>query len=224
MITAHKFASLFAKPLTEREAPGYNSMVFRVQDLKSVKAAVSAGGRTIAAIAEQEKESMPSGTNIMWVPETEDVTPPKGIVNGSQLEKELIRVFANAVMFNPDMAENRGLGPALRSRERTVAGHLSRQDGESGELESNNEMESVKFEIGVARPEAGALVKDARDMFNAVEEFLDEWRGVGAVSEDEARDAPVIGDSRSRVRDAKSKGTSSHGDEEEEARPKRRRR
>lgn len=32
---------------------------------------------------------------------TADLIPPKAIVNSSQLEKEVMRMFANAVMFNP---------------------------------------------------------------------------------------------------------------------------
>ena len=32
---------------------------------------------------------------------TTDLIPPKAIVNAAQLEKEVYRMFANAVMFNP---------------------------------------------------------------------------------------------------------------------------
>ena len=32
---------------------------------------------------------------------TADLIPPRAIVNSSQLEKEVMRMFANAVMFNP---------------------------------------------------------------------------------------------------------------------------
>lgn len=126
---------------------------------------------------------------MLWVPEMEDVTPPQGIVNFMQLEKELTRVFANAVMFNPELAENRGLGPAFRTRARTLAQHGAlegrRQSREGQE-------EGVKHEIGVARPEAGAIVKDAREMFMFVEQSLENFKSTGIVSEEEARDAPII--------------------------------
>ena len=235
-ITQHKYASLFAKPLTEREAPGYEALIYRVQDLKSIRSALSAGSRAVAAMVEQAATEKPP-SHLVWVPESEDVVPPKAIVNSSQLEKELIRIFANAVMFNPDLAENRGLGPAFRTRARTLKDHLSEITTEPAEPDASDEIEGIKFEIGVARPEAGALVKDTRDMFAAVEEALDEWKGIGAVSEEEAKEAPVIGklpihQSRGRGKrasEASHESFAEDGDDEtkeasEEPRPKRRRR
>ena len=233
-ITAHKYASLFAKPLTEREAPGYSSLIHRNQDLKSIKAAISSGSRTIAAAVEQIGPEKFAGNNILWVEETEDVVPPKAIVNSTQLEKELIRIFANAVMFNPDLDENRGLGPAFRTRARTLKEHRA-GDEDAAKNGGGEEVEGVKFEIGVARPEAGAVVKDARDMFAAVEEALEDWRGVGSISEEEAKDAPVLGNVEGSVRKKGPKDLDeihegpTDGEEEakeasEEPRPKRRRR
>ncbi|KAL8979105.1 MAG: hypothetical protein Q9177_006228, partial [Variospora cf. flavescens] len=53
-ITAHKLASIFAKPITEREAPGYRSLIFRPQDLKSIKQAITNGNRALTSIVDQE--------------------------------------------------------------------------------------------------------------------------------------------------------------------------
>jgi len=38
---------------------------------------------------------------VVLLDKTADLIPPKAIVNSSQLEKEVLRMFANAVMFNP---------------------------------------------------------------------------------------------------------------------------
>ena len=169
-ITAHKLASLFAKPLTEREAPGYKNLVYRPQDLKSIKSAISAGGRAVASAWEtsgtpanevaspMEGANTPSkstGSNL-WVSMTADVVPPKGIVNSAQLEKELMRMFANAVMFNPD--PKRGFGLAFRDRQN--------DDGEDDEQQG--------LELG--GEDEGGIVADTREIFEAVEKCVTNWR------------------------------------------------
>lgn len=114
-ILSHKHASIFSLPVRDRDAEGYSSIIRRPQDLKSIKGAIAAGARAINSItAELTPTASHSGTGAgaaasprdtvsgtMTVPKTEDVVPPKAIVNSSQLEKELMRMFANAVMFNP---------------------------------------------------------------------------------------------------------------------------
>lgn len=49
----------------------------------------------------------------VWVRKNEGFMPLKGIVNSVQLEKEVIRVFATAVMFNPD--PKRALGQSTEA-------------------------------------------------------------------------------------------------------------
>ena len=232
-VTGHKDAYLFAKPLTERDAPGYDKLIFRPQDFKAIKAALAAGSRAVAAIIEEAGEEISAGAKSIWIPETEEVVPPKGIVNSAQLEKELLRIFANAVMFNPELAENRGLGPAFRTRAKTLEEH------ESGSHE-DEDAEAARFEIGVARPVDGAVVKDTRKMCADVEEAFDEWRGIGKVDDTEARDAPVIAQPRDEVKEnneegggheeegaadeAANNGVGAEKEASEEPRPKRRRR
>ena len=169
-ISAHKLASLFAKPLTEREAPGYKNLIYRPQDLKSIKSAISAGSRAVAAASEtsgtpaneagspMEGVITPSKSagSILWISMNADVVPPKGIVNSAQLEKELMRMFANAVMFNPD--SKRGFGPAFRDRQEDDG----EDDGPQG-LELGGE-------------EEGGVVADTREMFEAVEKNVTNWR------------------------------------------------
>ena len=225
-ITGHKYASLFAKPLTEREAPGYSALIHRTQDLKTIKAAMIAGSKIVTALVEQSDDEAASGAPYLWVPETEDVIPPKGIVNSAQLEMELTRIFANAVMFNPDLAENRGMGPAFRTRARTLKDHEAGDGDAAEDPEADEEIEGVKFEIGVARPDAGAVVKDARDMYAAVEEALEGWRTSARISTKDALDAPIIESSVGKDNEKSAEeGENNQAEEENERpRPKRRRR
>jgi len=166
-ITTHKLASMFAKPLTEREAPGYKNVIYRPQDLKSIKSAINAGSRAIAALDDAGSPAIGSkGSATLWVDKTPDVVPPKGIVNSAQLEKEVCRIFANAVMFNPD--PKHGLGPAFRTRSKSLA---------KGEKLHDNEEDA-------AEDDGGGVVRDTREMFETVEKSLGNWRAAERTGED----------------------------------------
>jgi hypothetical protein len=105
-IQSHKHASLFSNPVRDRDAEGYSDIIRRSQDLKSIRTAIAAGNRAVnAAIASDSfassTASQPRDGAIVVLPVSEDLIPPKAIVNPGQLEKEVMRMFANAVMFNP---------------------------------------------------------------------------------------------------------------------------
>ncbi|PYH90774.1 hypothetical protein BO71DRAFT_67351 [Aspergillus ellipticus CBS 707.79] len=163
-VTTHKHASIFTKPLTERDAPGYRDLIYRPQDLKSIKSLIHQGSRAVAAATEAastpagDGESpapgagTPSKNAVLMLQKTEDVIPPKGVVNSAQLEKELIRMFANAVMFNP--IPQRGFGPAFPMT----------TDGESRESTQ------------VPEPDEGGIIKDTLEMFEDVEQAVTRWR------------------------------------------------
>jgi len=104
-ISGHRNASTFAAPVKERDAPGYKKLVLRPQDLKSIRSAITAGHRTATAAA---PEDLNPNASSAWLPISEDLVPPKGIINYAQFEKALMRMFANAVMFNAD--PDRGFG------------------------------------------------------------------------------------------------------------------
>lgn len=175
-VTTHKLASIFAKPLGERDAPGYHDLIYRPQDLKSIKSAVHQGSKAVAAATEAvstpagDGESpvpaagTPSKNNMLMLQKTGDLIPPKGIVNSAQLEKELIRMFANAIMFNPVPA--RGFGPAFPmmnergSRESTQSG-----DGDEG-----------------------GIIQDSIEMFEDVEQAVTHWRQAERTAERNADD------------------------------------
>ncbi|GFF49170.1 hypothetical protein IFM46972_08737 [Aspergillus udagawae] len=163
-VTMHKHASIFAKPLAERDAPGYRDLIYRPQDLKSIKSSIHQGSRAVAAATEAastpaadgESPAPNAGTTsknaVLVLPKTEDVIPPKAIVNSAQLEKELIRMFSNAIMFNP--IPQRGFGPAFP------------MISDSGSRESTQ----------VPEPDEGGIIKDTLEMFEDVEQAVTRWR------------------------------------------------
>ncbi|KAK5305136.1 hypothetical protein LTR99_004202 [Exophiala xenobiotica] len=190
-ITSHKLAGIFAKPLSERDAPGYKDLIFRPQDLKSIKAAVSKGGRAaLAAIEALEEDKTveetptknapgpettgerPLGNGMYLVKKTEELLPPKGIVNSSQLEKELVRMFANAVMFNPLPTSERGFGRSLRPRKQGGDYVAHDHDADAGSSTSSSSSEEG------SPADEGGIISDAREMFDDVMVSIRKWRDV----------------------------------------------
>ena len=105
-VQSHKHASLFSNPVRDRDAEGYSDIIRRPQDLKSIRTAITAGNRAVNAATASDSftsstTSQPRDGSIVVLPVSEDLVPPKAIVNPGQLEKEVMRMFANAVMFNP---------------------------------------------------------------------------------------------------------------------------
>lgn len=221
-ISAHKLASMFAKPLTEREAPGYKDLIYRPQDLKSIKSAIVAGSKALVAATDTTgagSTSSPAqmgpgtpnskGASTVWVPATSDVMPPKGIVNSAQLEKELMRMFANAVMFNRD--PKRGVGPKFRDSQRS---RRARGDTDSGNVRSavkgGEEMEEQDpNEEEDEEEDEGGVVRDTREMFEAVEKSVADWRAAERTAED-----LVIGGRRAVDREDDGMADELAGDEE----------
>ena len=100
-ISAHRHAGPFQKPVSDRDVEGYHAIIKRPQDLKSIKAAITAGSRAVAAAQAAQPDEESSSSTAILLPKTDDLLPPKGIINPAQLEKEVLRMFANAVLFNP---------------------------------------------------------------------------------------------------------------------------
>jgi hypothetical protein len=208
-IVSHKLASIFAKPLSERDAPGYKDLVVRPQDLKSIKAAVSKGGRAaLAAIEALEAEEggdaetlhksdtgptsdsvkRAVGNGVYLVKKSEDLMPPKGIVNSSQLEMELARVFANAVMFNPLPSSERGFGSSLRLMK------------EGGHVDLERDPDDAASSEEGASVDEGGIIADAREMFYDVLARVRKWREVEVERLGRDRDdAPGTGSKAAQV-------------------------
>ncbi|CAG8947541.1 unnamed protein product [Penicillium salamii] len=161
-VATHKLASIFGKPIGERDAPGYHDLIYRPQDLKTIKSAVHQGSKAVATAGESfstpgDGESpAPSGTpsksGVLMLQKTEELIPPKGIVNSAQLEKELIRMFANAIMFNP--IPQRGFGPAFP------------MTSDRGSRESTQ----------VGDGDEGGIIQDSLEMFEDIQQAVTRWR------------------------------------------------
>lgn len=199
-VTAHKHASIFAKPLTEREAPGYKDLIYRPQDLKSIKSAIHHGSKAVAAATEAASSSTPtaategespapagpnnssttttttaaapSKNTILTLPKTADLVPPKAIVNSAQLEKEIIRMFANAVMFNPSPEDERGFGPAFPM----TSDRKEKNKSEPAAREESSQLWEV---------DEGGIVRDTREMCEDVEQAVTRWRAAERAAETE---------------------------------------
>jgi Bromodomain len=166
-ISGHRNASTFAAPVKERDAPGYANIILRPQDLKSIRGAITHGSRAAAAAAPDDMN--PNASNI-WLPIFEDLIPPKGIINYAQLEKELMRMFANAVMFNAD--PDRGFGQKWQG--------IGKGKGDI-----------VGYEI-----DEDGVIKDTRAMFTDVEKVVGSLRNAERRSEEmrESSMARAVGD------------------------------
>ena len=92
---------LFITDVKPKDAKSYCDIIRRPTDLKSIQKAITAGAKAVAAAASDTLAGSPGGGggNVI-LPLTEDIIPPKAIANSVQLEKELMRMFANAVMLN----------------------------------------------------------------------------------------------------------------------------
>ena len=101
-IESHKFSSLFTSAVKPKDAEGYYEIIKRPTDLRSIQKAIQAGSKFVTATATDTPVGSPGGGGggIVELPISLDNIPPKAIVNSSQLEKELMRMFVNAVMFN----------------------------------------------------------------------------------------------------------------------------
>lgn len=168
-ISSHRHANMFAHKIRDRDAPGYSSIVRHPVDLKSIRMAITQGNKAAtqaaAALLESAEEAEDSVTlaslapdmGSVWLPISEDLVPPRGIINSSQLESELVHMFANAVMYNPD--SHRGPGPAFVLRDND-------DDDEWGEGNDN-----ARYEV-----DEDGVVNDTRDMYVEVEKLLSEMR------------------------------------------------
>lgn len=93
-------------------------------------------------------------------------------------------MFANAVMFNPD--PKRGFGPTFR--ERSGRDHHHVQLDENGQANHNDKSreEEERPTIAADDDEDGGVVKDAREMYAAVERSVTNWRAAERAVENSA--------------------------------------
>ncbi|KAK4444410.1 hypothetical protein QBC34DRAFT_415170 [Podospora aff. communis PSN243] len=179
-IIHHRFANMFAQPVREKDAPGYNKVILQPQDLKSIKAAINAGNR----VATQAAAALPGGdpnTSSVCLPLSEGLVPPKGIINSGQLEREFAHMFANAIMYNPD--HGHGPGPSFLVRGEEAQGDEQEGGGTHGHDAPGYQVD----EFGV--------VNDTRAMFCEVEKLLSELRSAEVRRTGGGRTLPMTGTS-----------------------------
>ncbi|KAK4645042.1 hypothetical protein QC761_310310 [Podospora bellae-mahoneyi] len=167
-IVGHRSANMFAAPIREKDAPGYHKVIKQPQDLKTIRSAIAHGNKAAAQAAAALPGGDPGGS--CWLPRTEELVPPKSIINSGQLDRELSHIFANCIMYNPDPWH--GPGPAF----------LPQEDDSEG-LEAGAHQDNV---VGYKVDEFG-IVNDARAMFIEVEQHVSELRSA------EKRSAPPGG-------------------------------
>ncbi|OAA57499.1 hmg-i/hmg-y, DNA-binding protein [Niveomyces insectorum RCEF 264] len=162
-ISSHRYANMFAHKIRDRDAPGYGNIVRHPVDLKSIRMAISQGNKAATAVAASLPESDQAGASV-WLPISEDLVPPRGIINSSQLESELVHMFANAIMYNPD--SHRGPGPAFMACEPADDDHAGAGAGDTSGLGGN-----PRYQV-----DEDGVVNDTRDMYVEVEKLLSEMR------------------------------------------------
>ncbi|PTB63905.1 hypothetical protein BBK36DRAFT_1125992, partial [Trichoderma citrinoviride] len=149
-ISSHRDANMFATALREKDAPNYRQIVLQPQDITSIRSAIKAGNKAALQAAANLPGGDP-GTASVWLPISDDLVPPRGIINSAHLERELVHMFCNAIMYNPD--PDRGPGPAFMRR--------SQSDEE---------------EIVGYRLDENGVVKNTQSMFLEVEKLLGDLR------------------------------------------------
>jgi hypothetical protein len=144
-INSHKHASTFNTAVRAKDAEGYYDIIKRPTDLTSIKKAIATGSKQVTAAASDTPAGSPGGAGgVVELPITQDNVPPKSIVNAAQLEKELMRMFVNAVMFNPG---EEGVVQDARDMFETVQGLVSTwRDVERGSGRTENEGTPVVVE------------------------------------------------------------------------------
>ncbi|RYP07872.1 hypothetical protein DL764_002238 [Monosporascus ibericus] len=161
-VISHRHANMFAHAVKEREAPGYRNIVLQPQDLNNIRRAINHGHRAATATAATLPDLEPNAGSI-WLPISVDLVPPRGIINIAQLEREIVHMFANAIMYAPD--PNRGVGPSF----------LRERNDDS----TDDNDDALGYEV-----DEDAIVKDTRSMFVEVEKLLSDLRN------EVARNAP----------------------------------
>lgn len=115
-ISSHRDANMFATGVRERDAPNYRQIVLQPQDITSIRSAIKQGNKAALTAAANLPGGDPATASVA-LPISEDLVPPKGIVNSAQLERELVHMFCNAIMYNPDPYRGPGQSFMRRTQE-----------------------------------------------------------------------------------------------------------
>ncbi|KAJ9149977.1 hypothetical protein NKR23_g3966 [Pleurostoma richardsiae] len=155
---------MFAHQIRDRDAPGYRTIVLHPQDLKSIRTAISAGNKAASAATAALPGGDP-GSSSVWLPISEELIPPRGIINSAQLERELVHMFSNAIMYNLD--PYRGPGPAFM--------RATRSDIATSDAHLHGDATMLGYKV-----DENSVVNDTRAMFVEVEKLLSDLRSTEA--------------------------------------------
>lgn len=167
-VVSHKYANMFQNPIKPKEAPGYKSIILRPTCLKEIQKAITAGHKAAAIAAAALPDGDP-GTSSVWLPISEELVPPRAIINSTQLERELLNMFANAIMYNLD--PNRGPGPAFQKG--SGVGEKGANEAH-GRVQSHAAGDSANM-IGY-KVDENSVVNETISMFQTVERRLIDLR------------------------------------------------
>lgn len=171
-ISSHKYANMFTNPIKPKEAPGYHSIVLRATCLKTIQKAIHAGNKAAAAAAAALPDGDP-GTSSVWLPIGEELVPPRAIINSAQLERELVHMFANAIMYNLD--PNRGPGPSFLIGSGVGSKGANEAHGRNQSNTGGDAANMIGYQV-----DQDSVVKDTQSMFSEVDKLLIELRSTEA--------------------------------------------
>lgn len=179
-VVSHKYANMFQNPIKAKEAPGYTSVILQPTCLKEIQKAITAGHKAATVAAAALPDGDP-GTSSVWLPISEELIPPRAIINSVQLERELVHMFANAIMYNLD--PNRGPGPAFQKG----SGLGGRGANEAHGLVQSHDAADAANMIGY-KVDENSVVNETNSMFKTVSHLLMELR----MSETEPGNPPAL--------------------------------
>lgn len=139
-ISRHKHGGYFATAVRDKDAPGYSDIVNLPQNLKAIRAAITAGSKAVANAATSTSPSASGGADgTVELDRSTELMPPNAIVNAAQLEREVMRMFANAIMFNPGedglVSDTREMAEDVEGLIRQWRGFETEEGGVAGEEE-----------------------------------------------------------------------------------------
>lgn len=114
-LTTHKYASLFLKPITDEQAPGYHSVIYRPMDLQTIRKHIENG--VIRTNAEFQRDMLLMFTNAIMYNKSNDHV--FNMARQMQLECiQQVQLFLQAQTDAPPRRETRTSEPGSSKRKR----------------------------------------------------------------------------------------------------------
>lgn len=112
-LATHKYASLFLKPITDEQAPGYHSVIYRPMDLQTIRKHIENGA--IKTTAEFQRDVLLMFSNAIMYNKTNQVV--YNMAQEMQQESiEHIQIFLQAQQDTPVRRETRTSEPGSKRK------------------------------------------------------------------------------------------------------------